>query len=220
MMAEGRQRPTSSILAEIAQRRGCAAYDGRGACHGAAAWQPLPVHGSIVDETRNAEDRREVPGRVGRARSDLAAPGEPVDEGRAVPRLQGRRSEVAPGSGRASFFPDATWESLGKGTAGNLVSLAGQFGAPMADEDIEITTSVIDAILGARASGGRLSVEGDNLFLETPKQLPDVVLNQLKLHKRGVRTLLRLGWWGGDWQSGETARARHRKTQKRRRGER
>ena len=36
----------------------------------------------------------------------------------------------------------------------------------MADEYVEITTSVIDAILGARASGGRLSVEGDNLFLE------------------------------------------------------
>jgi hypothetical protein len=120
----------------------------------------------------------------------------------------------------AECFPDATWESLGKGTAGNLVSLAGQFGAPMADEYIEITTSVIDAILGARASGGRLSVEGDSLFLETPKQLPDAVLNQLKLHKRGVRALLRLGWWGGDWQFGETALDCHRKTQKRRRGER
>jgi hypothetical protein len=90
----------------------------------------------------------------------------------------------------------------------------------MADEYIEITTSVIDAILGARASGGRLSVEGDSLFLETPKQLPDAVLNQLKLHKRGVRALLRLGWWGGDWQFGETALDCHRKTQKRRRGER
>jgi hypothetical protein len=75
-------------------------------------------------------------------------------------------------------------------------------------------------ILGARASGGRLSVEGDNLFLETPEQLPDAVLNQLKLHKRGVRALLRLGWWGGDWQCGETARDRQRKTQKRRRGKR
>jgi hypothetical protein len=31
MMAEGCQRPTSSILAAIAQRRACAAYDGRGA---------------------------------------------------------------------------------------------------------------------------------------------------------------------------------------------
>jgi hypothetical protein len=138
-----------------------------------------------------------------------------VDEGRAVPRLQGRQREA-----RWRLGADATLESLGKGTAGNLVSLAGQFDAPMADEYIEITTSVIDAILGARASGGRLSVEGDNLFLETPKQLPDAVLNQLKLHKRGVRALLGLGWWGGDWQSGETARDRQRKTQKRRRGER
>jgi hypothetical protein len=69
----------------------------------------------------------------------------------------------------------------------------------MADEYTEITTSVIDAILGARASGGRLSVEGDDLFLETPEQLPDAVLSQLKRYKRGVRTLLRLGWWGGDW---------------------
>ena len=90
----------------------------------------------------------------------------------------------------------------------------------MADEYIEITTRVIDAILGARASGGRLSVEGDNLFLETPEQLLDAVLNQLKLHKRGVRALLRLGWWGGDWQSGDTAHDRHRKTQKGRRGKR
>jgi hypothetical protein len=90
----------------------------------------------------------------------------------------------------------------------------------MADGYVEITTSVIDAILGARASGGRLSVEGDNLFLETPEQPPDALLDQLKRHKRGVRALLRLGWWGGDWQSGETARDRQRKTQKRRRGER
>jgi hypothetical protein len=89
----------------------------------------------------------------------------------------------------------------------------------MADECIEITTSVIDAMLGARASGGRLSVEGDNLFFETPEQPPEAVLDQLKRHKRGVRALLRLGWWGGDWQSSETARDRHRKTQKRRRDE-
>jgi hypothetical protein len=69
----------------------------------------------------------------------------------------------------------------------------------MADECIEITTSVIDAILGARASGGRLSVEGDDLFFETREQPPEAVLDQLKRHKRGVRALLRLGWWGGDW---------------------
>jgi hypothetical protein len=72
----------------------------------------------------------------------------------------------------------------------------------MADGQVEITTSVIDAILGARASGGRLSVEGDNLFLETPEQPPDALLDQLKRHKRGVRALLRLGWWGGDWPPG------------------
>ena len=90
----------------------------------------------------------------------------------------------------------------------------------MADECIEITTSVIDAILGARASGGRLSVEGDDLFFETPEQPPEAVLDQLKRHKRGVRALLRLGWWGGDWQSSETARESHQKTQRRRRGER
>jgi hypothetical protein len=88
-----------------------------------------------------------------------------------------------------------------------LVSLAGQFGAPMANEYVEITTSVIDAILGARASGGRLSVEGDDLFFETPEQPPEAVLDR---HKRGVRALLRLGWWGGDWQSSETARDRGR----------
>ena len=89
----------------------------------------------------------------------------------------------------------------------------------MADKYEELTTSVIDAILGARASGGRLSVEGDDLFFETPEQPPEAVLDQLKRHKRGVRALLRLGWWGGDWQSSETARDRHRKTQKRRRSE-
>lgn len=90
----------------------------------------------------------------------------------------------------------------------------------MADEYTEITTSVIDAILGARASGGRLSVEGNDLFFETPEQPSGAVLDQLKRHKLGVRALLRLGWWGGDWQSSETARDRHRKKQKRRRGER
>ena len=89
----------------------------------------------------------------------------------------------------------------------------------MSEEYLEITTSIIDAILETRGSG-RLSVEGDDLFLETSEQLPDALLDQLKRHKRGVRALLRLGWWGGDWQSSETARESHQKTQRRRRGER
>jgi hypothetical protein len=46
---------------------------------------------------------------------------------------------------------------------------------------------------------GGFPVEGDNLFLETPEQPPDALLDQLKRHKRGVRALVRLGWWGGDW---------------------
>ena len=62
---KGRQRPTSSILAAIAQRRACALM--MVGAHvtvrrrGSLCW----VHGSIVDETRNAEDPREVPGRSG-----------------------------------------------------------------------------------------------------------------------------------------------------------
>jgi hypothetical protein len=66
MMAEGSWRPTSSILAAIAQRRAVRLMMVGAHCHGAASWRPLPVHGSNVDEARNAQDRREVPGRVGR----------------------------------------------------------------------------------------------------------------------------------------------------------
>jgi hypothetical protein len=65
---KGRQRPTSSILTAIAQRRAVWLMMVGAHCHGAASWQPLPVHGSIVDETRNAEDRREVPGGSGGSR--------------------------------------------------------------------------------------------------------------------------------------------------------
>jgi hypothetical protein len=54
------------ILAAIAQRRAVRLMMVGAHCHGAASWRPLPVHGSNVDEARNAEDRREVPGRVGR----------------------------------------------------------------------------------------------------------------------------------------------------------
>jgi hypothetical protein len=69
MVAHDGGRPSAANVVNPCGYRsetGCAAYDGRAHCHGAASWQPLPVHGSIVDETRNAEDRREVPGRVGR----------------------------------------------------------------------------------------------------------------------------------------------------------
>ena len=70
MMAEGRQRPTSSILGAIAQRRavsGCAAYDGRAHVTVRRHGSLCPVHGSIVEETRNAEDRRKgLDGRDGR----------------------------------------------------------------------------------------------------------------------------------------------------------
>jgi hypothetical protein len=65
MMAEGRQRPPSSILAAIAQGRAVPAYDGRGACHGAASWQPLP--GARLDRRRNSKCGRPagVPGEGG-----------------------------------------------------------------------------------------------------------------------------------------------------------
>src|ERR1700722_3185242 len=64
---DGARPPEVNVVNPCGYRSetGCAAYDGRGAGHGAASWQPLPVHGSIVDETRNAEDRREVPGGSG-----------------------------------------------------------------------------------------------------------------------------------------------------------
>jgi hypothetical protein len=65
MMAEGRQRPTSSILAAIAQGRAVRLMMVGAHVTVRRRGSLCRVHGSIVDETRNAEDRRELPGRVG-----------------------------------------------------------------------------------------------------------------------------------------------------------
>jgi hypothetical protein len=64
-MAEGRQRPTSSILAAIAQGRAVRLMMVGAHVTVRRRGSLCRVHGSIVDETRNAEDRRELPGRVG-----------------------------------------------------------------------------------------------------------------------------------------------------------
>jgi hypothetical protein len=68
MVAQDGGRPSAANVVNpcaIAQGRAVRLMMVGAHCHGAASWQPMPVHGSIVDETRNAEDRREVPRMVG-----------------------------------------------------------------------------------------------------------------------------------------------------------